>query len=257
MTQATQVEWDAEMNSNTAVKYPDHPAPVLSDRPRTKGKVQTRESSSLSRVAKQRTSKRSPSLEDRVEPTWSDGLQQKNLQELFLTSRKRFVRIACRILGNNEDAEDAVQDAFLSACRHLTKFEGRAALTTWFTRIVTNAALMVRRKRKNTAHFASRDTDTEPSFAETFPDPQPNPELACSLEESCEILESHLKGLNSLLREAIVTTYHHELSVAEASAVIGVSPGTYKARLFRGRRLLQKRVITATKSISIKPKSYI
>jgi len=67
------------------------------------------------------------------------------IQEMFVAGRPRFVGLACSILRNKEDAEDAVQDAFVSACRHLRTFEGRSAFTTWFTRIVLNAALMIRR----------------------------------------------------------------------------------------------------------------
>ena len=248
MREALQVEWDSEMNSPTAITYPGLPASVISDPAWTKEKVRTRTSSNLSRVTRRRTSKRSPSLKGRVAaPTRSDGLQQNILQELCLTSRKRFVRIAYRILGNNEDSEDAVQDAFVSACRHFGKFEGRSALTTWLTRIVMNAALMARRKRKNARCSLHEMDEATLSFAETAPDTQPNPELAYSRAESYEILEAHLKELNPLLREAVVTTYYDELSVSEASSAVGVPPGTYKARLFRGRRLLQKRAISGAR----------
>jgi RNA polymerase sigma-70 factor (ECF subfamily) len=193
------------------------------------------------RVKRRRTSKVSPGLNGRVAATRSDGLQQNILQDLFLTSRKRFVQVACRILGNSEDAEDAVQDAFVSACCHFAEFEGRSALTTWLTRIVINAALMARRKRKS-ARYAFREMDeVVSSLAETAPDTRPNPELACSRTESYEILEAHLKKLKPFLQEALVTMYYDELSVTEASSTLGVSPGTYKARLFRGRRLLQQR----------------
>jgi RNA polymerase sigma-70 factor, ECF subfamily len=134
-----------------------------------------------------------------------------------------------------------VQDAFVSACLHFGKFEGRSALTTWLTRIVMNAALMARRKRKNTRCSFHEMDETVSSFVETAPDIQPNPEVAYLRAEACEILEIHLKELNPLLREAVVTTYFYELSVTEASSAIGVPLGTYKARLFRGRRLLQQR----------------
>ena len=111
-----------------------------------------------------------------------------------------------------------------------------------------NAALMVRRKRKNAAPWASHETDAAmSSFAETVPDTQPNPELAYSRAESYEILKAHLKELNPLLREAVVMTYYDELSVTEASSALGVPPGTYKARLFRGRRLLQQRATSITR----------
>jgi RNA polymerase sigma-70 factor (ECF subfamily) len=140
-----------------------------------------------------------------------------------------------------------VQDAFLSACRHLREFEGRSALTTWFTRIVMNAALMVRRKRKNAAPWASREMDAAMSaFAETVPDIQPNPEEAYSQAESFEILETRLKKLNPRLREAVSITYYDELSGTEASVALGISLTTYKARLFRGRRLLQQLATPAT-----------
>jgi RNA polymerase sigma-70 factor (ECF subfamily) len=247
MREALQAEWDAEMNSPTAITYPGLPPSVISDPAETKERVRTRASSNLSRITRRRTSKRSPSLKGRAAPTRTDALQQNVLQELFLTSRKRFVRIAYRILENNEDAEDAVQDAFVSAWRYVGKFEGRSALTTWLTRIVMNAALMARRKRKNTRCCFHEMDAAMSSVAETVPDTQPNPELAYSRAESYEILEAHLRELNPLLREAVVMTYYDELSVTEASSAVGVPPGTYKARLFRARRLLQQRATPTTR----------
>jgi RNA polymerase sigma-70 factor, ECF subfamily len=238
------------MNSPTAITYPGLPASVVSDPCWTKNKVRTRASPSLPRVTRRRGSKRSPSLKGRVEPTRTDALQQNILEELFVTSRKRFVRAAYRILGNNEDAEDAVQDAFVSACRHFGKFEGRCALTTWLTRIVMNAALMARRKQKNT-RYAFREMDAAiSSFAEIVPDTQPNPEQAYSRAESYEILGVHLKELSPLLREAVVIKYYAELSSTEASSAVRVPLATYKARLFRGRRVLQQRAAVINGSLS-------
>jgi RNA polymerase sigma-70 factor (ECF subfamily) len=239
------------MNSPADITYPGLPASVISDPAGTQEKVRTRGSSNPSGVTRQRTSGRSPSPKGRVEPTRTDAIQQNMLQELFLTSRKRFIQIAYRILGNRDDAEDAVQDAFLSACRHLREFEGRSALTTWFTRIVMNAALMMRRKRKNAAAWPSNETDAAMSaFAETVPDIQPNPEEACSQAESFEILETRLKKLNPRLREAVYLTYYDELSGTEASVALGISLTTYKARLFRGRRLLQQSATPTTRANS-------
>lgn len=233
---------------NAAVTYPGLPTSDVLDPAWTKEKSRTRASSSPCRETRRRASKRSPSLKGRVAATQTDALQRNILQELFLTSRERFIRIAYRILRNREDAEDAVQDAFLSACRHLREFEGRSALTTWFTRIVMNAALMMRRKRKNAARWASHETDPAmSSLSEIVPDTQPNPELAYSRAESFEILEVHLKKLNPRLRDAVVKTYYDELSVTEASSALGVPPGTIKARVFRGRRLLQQYAIPATR----------
>src|SRR6202007_2542609 len=87
------------------------------------------------------------------------------LHEMFLASRPKFVAMAYSILRNKEDAEDAVQDAVLSAYVHLRNFEGRSAFTTWFTRIVLNAALMILRKRTN----SRIDSLPEPPTADQIP----------------------------------------------------------------------------------------
>src|SRR5262249_61514094 len=97
---------------------------------------------------------------------------------MFMVSRPKFVAMAHAILRNREDAEDAVQNAFLSAHLHLRSFEGRSALRTWFTRIVLNAALMMQRKR--TPSLARRPTDTdlthESDWLESIPGSQADPE---------------------------------------------------------------------------------
>jgi RNA polymerase sigma-70 factor (ECF subfamily) len=215
-----------------------HPFTFLSDDPRVRREGGARPSSALPRTTRAASSQRSPCRHSRRVPTDSEA-QDQTLQELLLTSRERFVRIAYRILQNKEDAEDAVQDAFLSACRCFRGFEGRSALTTWFTRIVINAALMVRRKRKN-AQVRLQELDADGAVvAETIPDVRPTPELACSQAESREILDALLDRMNPLLREALTMTYRDGLSIAEASSALGVPQSTYKARLFRGRRLLE------------------
>jgi DNA-directed RNA polymerase specialized sigma24 family protein len=60
---------------------------------------------------------------------------------MFLASRAKFTGLACGILQNKEDAEDAVQDALVSAYVHLRRFEGRSAIKTWFTRVVPERVL--------------------------------------------------------------------------------------------------------------------
>src|SRR4029077_10196468 len=80
--------------------------------------------------------------------TRSEAQGMEAFEEMVVASRSKFLAMANAILRNREDAEDAVQNALLSGYLHLPSFEGRSALTTWFTRIVVNAALMIRRKQK-------------------------------------------------------------------------------------------------------------
>jgi RNA polymerase sigma-70 factor, ECF subfamily len=165
------------------------------------------------------------------------------LQEVLLVSRKQLFRVAFRILKNEEDAEDAVQDAMISAFRHFGAFEHRAQITTWLTRIVVNAALMIHRKRKNAVLWSLQENVADDTaFADTIPDHQPSPESAYQRVESLASIDSVLREMNPLLRNAIKATYYDELSSAEASAALAVPISTFKARLFRGTHLLQKKL---------------
>jgi len=174
--------------------------------------------------------------------TRSRGSECDPLQELLLASRKRYVRIAFGILHHKEDAEDAVQDAFLLAYRHYRSFEGRSALTTWLTRIVMNAALMLRRKRKNPIHSPTEfHPDAAPS-TEMIPAPQPDPESAYAMDETNQILRNALELMTPVLRQAFTMRFCDQLSANDACALLGVKIGTYKSRLFRAKQHLMSQV---------------
>jgi RNA polymerase sigma-70 factor, ECF subfamily len=162
------------------------------------------------------------------------------LQEMFVASRPKFVGIAYSILRNKEDAEDAVQDAVLSAYVHLRNFEGRSAFTTWFTRIVLNAALMTLRKRTNSriSSLPESSCSAEGSWTEKIPTPQPDPEMACAEEETFQLIDVLLRKMSPALRQSFSLTYYDELTNREACTLLGVSIGTFKSRVHRARRQL-------------------
>lgn len=162
------------------------------------------------------------------------------LEEIFVSSRSRFVALANSILRNREDAEEAVQEAFISAHRHLRKFEGRSALKTWLTRIVLNSALMMRRKRKPIVinSLSEAEASNEEDWAESLPDLYPNPEMIHAERETFQFIDGILGKMKPVLRQAFTMTYYDDLSREEASAKLRVSVGTFKARLFRARRLV-------------------
>jgi RNA polymerase sigma-70 factor, ECF subfamily len=172
--------------------------------------------------------------------TGPQGHEWEAVQEMFLASRLRFVRLAYAILRNKEDAEDAVQDAFLSACLHLRNFEGRSALTTWFTRIVLNAALVIRRKRK-TSRFNSfpKSSNTDDiHWTETVPALQLDPEMLYTEKETFQLIDGLVEEMSPILQQALRTTYYDEKSNQEACALLGVKKGTFKSRLSRARQYL-------------------
>jgi len=155
-----------------------------------------------------------------------------------VASRPKFVAIARNILRNKEDAEDAVQNAFLSGYRHLRSFEGRSALRTWFTRVVLNAALMIQRKRKPSTiqPLSENNNSREVNWTENIPAAQPDPEMVHAEHETLQMVDGILGKMKPVLRQAFTMTYYDELSGPESCALLGVSAGTFKARLFRARR---------------------
>ena len=162
----------------------------------------------------------------------------ETFHEMFVTSRPKFVATAYSILRNIEDAEDAVQNAYISGYLHLRNFEGRSALKTWFTRVVLNAALMIRRKRKPVQLVSAPEGATEngSKWMDAIPSSEPDPEMSWGKTEKLALIEGLTAHLKPRLREAFSMFYGNDMTVREARDVLGVSTSTFKARLFRARR---------------------
>ena len=162
-------------------------------------------------------------------------------EEMFMASRAKFIRLAFGILRNKEDAEDAVQDALLSAYVHLRRFEGRSAIRTWFTRVVLNASLMIRRKRKPThVEFALETPGADAPFRmDQIPASKPDPEMYCAQTETLELVDVMVGELNPALRQAFTMTYFDEIPAKQAGLLLGVAKGTFKSRLCRARKHLK------------------
>jgi RNA polymerase sigma-70 factor, ECF subfamily len=172
----------------------------------------------------------------------SESHECKALQEIAASPR-RFVSLAYSILRNKEDAEDAVQDAILSAHRGSRSFQGRSAFATWFTRIVLNAALMIYRKRKlsRIGSFPASSPEESP-WAETILDSRPDPEMVCAGNETFQVIDGLLEKMSQPLRQAFTMVYYDELTIQEAATLLGISAGTFKSRIYRARKhLISKR----------------
>jgi RNA polymerase sigma factor (sigma-70 family) len=174
----------------------------------------------------------------------AEALRRRVFEEMFVASRSRFIAKAYSILRNREDAEDAVQNAFLSGYRNLGRFEGRSALKTWFTSIVLNAALMIHRKRRNSRIGSVPDSTTndDTSWIESVPASEPDPETVYLREQTFQFVHALVEEMSPTLREAFTMAYYREMSCVEAAAQLGVKPTTFKARLFRARQHLINQV---------------
>jgi RNA polymerase sigma-70 factor (ECF subfamily) len=154
-----------------------------------------------------------------------------------------FYRRAYRYLRNPHDAEDAVQDALLSAYTHLDQFKGSAKMTTWLTTIVTNSALSYLRKRPRQPH-ASLDEplphDAGSCLSDSLMDVRRGPEDECALSELNHHLMQFMAELSPSFREAIQLRDFDELTTSEAAGVLGVPESTIKTRVSRARLQLKR-----------------
>jgi len=119
------------------------------------------------------------------------------VEALFRRYHRPLFQTALRVLGNTEDAEDALQDGLLSAYRNLKRFEGRSQFSTWLTRIVINAALMRRRSAKARPAVSLDETPREDELpaSERFADDGPNPEQVFASTEIREMISENLDEL--------------------------------------------------------------
>lgn len=150
------------------------------------------------------------------------------------------LRVTQRILRNREDAEDAVQTAFLDAFRNLNGFHGSSRFSSWLTRIAMNAALMrlrvSRRKRETSLDVV---TETGEAWASShLVETRLNPEQEYLSKEGRALLAKGLKRLRPLYAEVLHLRNVQELSAKEAARILELPVGTVKARLHRARAKL-------------------
>src|SRR4030081_709114 len=166
------------------------------------------------------------------------------VETLFRRYQRPLFQTALRVMGNNEDAEDALQDGLLSAYRNLKRFEGRSQFSTWLTRIVINAALMRRRSAKARPAVSLDEPHHEEELpaSERFADDGPNPEQVFASTEIREMISENLDELSPLLRTAFLLRDVQGYSTGEAAKKLGVTENTLKARLWRARHQLAERL---------------
>jgi RNA polymerase sigma-70 factor (ECF subfamily) len=166
------------------------------------------------------------------------------LNALFRRHQRTLFHSALGIMGNPQDAEDALQDGLLSAFRNLKSFKGNSQFSTWITRVVINAALMRRRGQavRPAAAAIEQITGDELPIAERLMSRDPDPEQLFRRLEIRGIIEDHLDELTPLLRTAFVLRKVREYSTSDSARILRVSEETLKSRLLRARRQLAKRV---------------
>jgi len=159
--------------------------------------------------------------------------------QLWLRHRRRLFYAAARILRNQDDAEDAVQESFLKAYCHICTFDGRSQFSTWITRIVINTALMSLRKKCRYVDVAINDGLSENEGHWELPDLSPDVESRYLRSECCCHLSAAIRALPPILRNVVEIRLARDGSLREVAEAAGVSLPATKARLFRARQRLR------------------
>ena len=164
--------------------------------------------------------------------------------ELVLRYRDRVYRLAFKILRHEEDAAEALQDAFLSAYRGLKNFKSESTFSTWLYRVATNASLMKYRKRRDNVVSLeqSQSPGGEGAEAMQLPDwsTQPLDELLDS--ETRQVMEEGKAQLDDDLRTVFILRDEEGLSNAEVAEILDLSVAAVKSRLHRARLRLRDRL---------------
>ncbi len=166
--------------------------------------------------------------------------------QLIEPHEQRLYRLALRITGSREDAEDVLQDTLLSALEHLPTFRGDAAFGTWLYRIALHNAFRVVRRRRGHESVSLEELIAEQSEED---EPIPHPEFIAEWRDPAEvaeqnelrrILEEALQQLPESYRTVFLLRDVEGLSTKEVAEILGISEGNVKVRLLRARLRLRE-----------------
>lgn len=178
----------------------------------------------------------------------AQGGDRAAFEELVHRHEPHVYTLARRVTGNEHDAEDVMQQAFLSALEHLADFRGAASFGTWLTRIATHAALKVIRKRRGlptvslTADATETAADSHLPHPEFIADWRESPAELAARGETRELIEAALAQLDEKHRLVFLLRDVEGLSVKETATALALSDANVKVRLLRARLQLREQL---------------
>jgi RNA polymerase sigma-70 factor (ECF subfamily) len=189
-------------------------------------------------------------LEDlRLVDALRDGAESA-YEELITRFQQPVYALALRLLDDQGEACDVVQEVFLKVFRNIGSFRGQSSLKTWIYRITVNEAHNARRwffrHRRREVELDHAPEDTR-DWKEIIPDGSRSPYDVALDREQHVMIEAALERINPIFREAVVLRDIMDLSYEEIAEVLGVSLGTVKSRILRGREALREKLAGSMK----------
>ena len=159
-------------------------------------------------------------------------------------NNRRLYRVARSVLQDDCEAEDVVQEAYVSAFSSLGSFRGDSSLPTWLTRITLNEALGRLRRRRQVVDLEVLDADRATATAQVIPFPlmsdSADPERAAARSQIRDLIEQAIDDLPEIFRVVFVMRDVEGMSIDETADFLGLAPATVKTRLHRARRQLRR-----------------
>jgi RNA polymerase sigma-70 factor (ECF subfamily) len=170
------------------------------------------------------------------------GGEKKAYAELVDRHKDKAMTLAMKMLKNREEAEEALQDAFVRAFNALPRFEWKSSFSTWFYRIVYNVCASDLSKRDEKQNLSINDDDDSGNGVELVSNEVP-PDLALESSEMSAIVLEEIEKLPDAYGPTFALFFNQDMSYDEIVEVTGLPLGTIKARLFRARTLLRDAVL--------------
>ena len=180
----------------------------------------------------------SPEQENRIIDRVLAG-DAEAFEALVSAYEKPAYRLALRMLGQQEDAEDVTQEAFLKAYRSLPSFRQDSRFSLWLMRIVSHLCLdLLRRRKRRPAQSLSQENGDGEETELDIPDESFSPEALLQRKLTREAVQRGLDNLPDEARQILLLRELQGLSYEEIGSVLALEPGTVKSRIFRARKRL-------------------
>lgn len=182
-----------------------------------------------------------PDALDRADMARLVGGEDAALNDLMDRHATTVFHFLCRMLGDQDDANDLAQEAFVRVFQHRARFQPDAKFTTWLYTIAGNLARNHHRWRSRhpTVSLDATRENPDESLGEMLPATDASPSEAAVTEERSNAVRAAVQALPEDLREAIILCEWQDLPVAEAAVVLHTTPKAVEARLYRARQRLR------------------
>ena len=193
-------------------------------------------------------------MTEKQEQNWIDDARrgdQEAFAQLVRRYEKRVYALTSRMCRNPSDAEEAAQEAFLSAWQGLAFFRGDSSFSTWLYRLASNACVdLLRREGRHQSSVSLDDEDA----AIDLPDHSLSPHDEAERSELRRQIEEGLAALPPDYRQVLILRELHQQTYDEISAILALDIGTVKSRINRGRKRLRK-ILLESGNFSLPPAS--